>query len=544
MNKTSLLLLVAFFIGPVVAVRDCYYSDGQLFEPWKANEINEDECAWTQLGTGNQKPGSCTNKEVCLLNNGEAMTLNSTNPFQCGSHCCHIELSGCVGNSVAGPNFQRDGSCVLPRYCSNAVATDHTGGCGTNGYGQPLQCCVEQETHIETVTCSKRFTAAYRRIDRILDVAGDLTPERRTNFMPYIMETFDELRESCLPRGDCSASTYIAFTYNLLRDFTVEKPEDVYAKMQSALPQSTLSKIEDILFKNGYFDGQMTPEAFGRVVSTLWHDQDLNLARFNAGTCADWVRLSVAVLGEDNSWRCDDRWAKIHSYFTCRPTSETNLADCSGTAGACYLTSPVASENRCPAMALPSGNDECRQKYGGNAICCKKPSTTSSKLVFDHNEYRNVRVAIDTNITNDPSLIVKIKDQFTKASAMLYEATAQRALFRTVRIILPRTWDPSLANAERTDEKLLNAEFFIKPNVDIEGSNAKATINTVQVGFCGAQGFGTSLTENDLKSKMAAQNIVKHFSFNRYGIFREFPKNEREIQPWQGELIDFVQRLT
>ena len=532
MLKQSIIVAALFTISTIAShAHNCYYQDGYRFVPWGFNELSEHECAWKVIGTSLQKAGTCKNKEICQMNNGEPMKLNNTNPYQCGSdHCCYIKQDLCTGSSLNGNQQRATGSCVLPRYCASAVATDSKGSCSSNGYNEQLSCCVEPEQESTGVLCSKRYTSSFRRIDRVLDYFGDITSERITNFLPFVMETFDQLRESCLPRGDCSAATYMAFAYQLLRDFTTIQPDLVYDQIAQTVPEMTKVKIEKLFFGNTGFEGQMTPEAFGKFTSLLWHDKDLNLAQYTSGTCADWIRLSAAVRGVENAWQCDDRWAKIHGFFLCRPTSETNLGDCFGRDGACYLTG-----NQCPSdlEVLTEGNSECQNNYGLNAICCEKPKPTSTKMDFTHNEYRNVRVAIDSKIPNDPELLETIKNQFTKASAMLYEATGLRAIFRSVRIILPRKWDPTLANHKKTEEKPNKAEFQIKPNPKY-GNLDRPTIHTHQIGFCGARGFGTEMAIKDLETRMAAQNIVKHFSFNRYGIFREFPRDEREMNPMHG----------
>ena len=59
---------------------------------------------------------------------------------------------------------------------------------------------------------------------------------------------------------------------------------------------------------------------------------------------------------------------------------------------------------------------------------------------------------------------------------------------------------------------------------------------TIQPGYCGMRGMGTELTPSDLTGDIASNNIVKHWAFDRYGIFPEFPRLELEIDKYSGKL--------
>ncbi|KAL8558268.1 hypothetical protein ACOMHN_053653 [Nucella lapillus] len=88
-----------------------------------------------------------------------------------------------------------------------------------------------------------------------------------------------------------------------------------------------------------------------------------------------------------------------------------------------------------------------------------------SSVVLEHNEYTHLLVAVDDTVSDDPSLVDKIKTTFTKASAFLYVATNHRAVFRDVTILVPASWsNPSNAYSQATSQILNNADvIFTKP---------------------------------------------------------------------------------
>lgn len=389
--------------------------------------------------------------------------------------------------------------------------------------------------------CSPRYTKIFDRIDIVhneLEEEVVMTANRIVNFLPYAMKTFERLREKdrCVPLGDCSAAMYVAFFYHMLSDFTTMAPDAVIENMTRALPPTTNAKLLAKLGEQKY-NNYITPEAFGDMMDLLWEDKDLNLLQYSSGSCADWIRMAYAVRGPHHNWKCDQRWEKLITRQFCRPKHASNLDECAGGEGVCYIngeTDGVCGKQGLSEMTLY--NHECQRRYGQiPAFCCKKkpqdiPETT---MTFYSNEYHNLRIAIDPMVQESAELIANLKKTFTRASAMLYEATGFRAVFRSIRILLPHTWSANLATEPRGEEKVSGAEFYVKRDVnrDLDGiDSTRITMSTIQFGYCGSRGLGTQLTPRDISGKNSAANVVKHFAFNRYGIFREFPRSENELE--------------
>ncbi|KAK7089201.1 hypothetical protein V1264_024923 [Littorina saxatilis] len=85
-----------------------------------------------------------------------------------------------------------------------------------------------------------------------------------------------------------------------------------------------------------------------------------------------------------------------------------------------------------------------------------------SSIVLENNEFKHILVAINDNVADDPTLVQTIKDTFTKASAFLYAATNQRAVFRDVTILVPSTWsNNNNAYAKATSQVFNDADIII-----------------------------------------------------------------------------------
>ncbi|XP_076035110.1 calcium-activated chloride channel regulator 4-like [Oratosquilla oratoria] len=69
-----------------------------------------------------------------------------------------------------------------------------------------------------------------------------------------------------------------------------------------------------------------------------------------------------------------------------------------------------------------------------------RPSEGSSAVLED-NGFDDVVIAIGSEVSQDTVLLQSIKDAVVNASRILFEATSRRAFFRSVDILLPRSWD-------------------------------------------------------------------------------------------------------
>ncbi|PVD39200.1 hypothetical protein C0Q70_01828 [Pomacea canaliculata] len=86
-----------------------------------------------------------------------------------------------------------------------------------------------------------------------------------------------------------------------------------------------------------------------------------------------------------------------------------------------------------------------------------------SAITLQNNEYTNILVSISPEVSASSTLVATIKTTFTKASAILYQATNHRAVFRDVTILVPSTWptDPSYTAA--TTQVFSNSDIVFVP---------------------------------------------------------------------------------
>ena len=66
-----------------------------------------------------------------------------------------------------------------------------------------------------------------------------------------------------------------------------------------------------------------------------------------------------------------------------------------------------------------------------------------AKLELVDNGYEGVVILIKDTVKEDPDLIDSIKEVFTEASSVLFNATKHRAYFRDVTIVVPKKWRKS-----------------------------------------------------------------------------------------------------
>ncbi|XP_070557748.1 calcium-activated chloride channel regulator 4-like [Ptychodera flava] len=153
-------------------------------------------------------------------------------------------------------------------------------------------------------------------------------------------------------------------------------------------------------------------------------------------------------------------------------------------------------------------------------------------IVFNNNEYGGLLVAIHDSIPEDPYLIERIKTVFTDASRYLYNATEARAHFKNVTILIPRTWNESLADEAATTEKFCIANVVVdQPNPEY-GDNPYVK----QTKPCGKPGEYMHLTSRWLTDIAFAEYywgdsgkvVVHEWGHLRWGLFDEYATEDVE----------------
>ncbi|XP_070557749.1 calcium-activated chloride channel regulator 1-like [Ptychodera flava] len=153
-------------------------------------------------------------------------------------------------------------------------------------------------------------------------------------------------------------------------------------------------------------------------------------------------------------------------------------------------------------------------------------------IYFSNNEYTGLLVAIHESIPEDPYLIERIKTVFTDASSSLYGATEARAHFKNVTILIPRTWNESLADEAATTEKFCIANVVVdQPNPEY-GDNPYVK----QIQPCGQPGEYMHLTSQWLTDVAYSEYywgdsgkvIVHEWGHLRWGLFDEYATDDYE----------------
>ncbi|XP_038649697.1 calcium-activated chloride channel regulator 1-like [Scyliorhinus canicula] len=150
----------------------------------------------------------------------------------------------------------------------------------------------------------------------------------------------------------------------------------------------------------------------------------------------------------------------------------------------------------------------------------------SSGAKLENNGYRDLVIAINPRIKNDPNLIKSIQDIVTAASDYLHRATKQQVYFSDVKILLPRTWSLSSSSIHRP-----RTESYEKADVIIAEPYLKYGDEpyTQQYGGCGEKGQYIHFTPNFILNSSLTQIygpkdkvFVHEWAHLQWGVFDEY----------------------
>ena len=91
--------------------------------------------------------------------------------------------------------------------------------------------------------------------------------------------------------------------------------------------------------------------------------------------------------------------------------------------------------------------------------------STNSKSTLSENGYMNLVVGISPDVPENPDVIDQIKHLMVEASRELLIATRNRAYFKQIKILLPKTW----TNTEF--DQPLEGEFFEDAEIRVDRPN-------------------------------------------------------------------------
>nr|XP_006816588.1 PREDICTED: calcium-activated chloride channel regulator 1-like [Saccoglossus kowalevskii] len=146
-----------------------------------------------------------------------------------------------------------------------------------------------------------------------------------------------------------------------------------------------------------------------------------------------------------------------------------------------------------------------------------------SNIYLLDNEYHNIVIGIEENVAEDTDLIDRIRKIFTEASADLYEATNHRAFFKSIFILVPKSWSDHHDYIAPRFESLRTSDVIVFDHVI-------AVPYVSNVHQCGVAGDRMHLTRQYIMEEDTScdygpygKAIVKEWGHLRWGVFEEHP---------------------
>ncbi|RXN39285.1 epithelial chloride channel -like protein [Labeo rohita] len=151
-------------------------------------------------------------------------------------------------------------------------------------------------------------------------------------------------------------------------------------------------------------------------------------------------------------------------------------------------------------------------------------SSTSTGIKLDGNGYVDVVIAISSRVSQDNTLIDKIKDMVTEGSLHLYEALDKKVYLKEATILVPPQWNSKDFTRART-------ESFEKARIRIDNPNPAYGDEpyTNRYGKCGIEGEYIHVTPNFLRNNTLTKPygskgrvFVHEWADLRWGIYDEY----------------------
>ncbi|XP_070541346.1 calcium-activated chloride channel regulator 4A-like [Ptychodera flava] len=163
-------------------------------------------------------------------------------------------------------------------------------------------------------------------------------------------------------------------------------------------------------------------------------------------------------------------------------------------------------------------------------VHCWLPSNGSPQQIsLVNNGYTGILIGIEENVAENPDLIEKIKEVFIAGSGDLYTATRNRAYFKEITILVPKSWSDSPTYDPLTYERYDKCKIKIA-----EGEDNEPYVSGIQE--CGVGGEYMHLTPQYIMDPSvqclygtAGRLIVHEWGHLRYGVYDEYPKGRDPI---------------
>ncbi|XP_004603681.2 calcium-activated chloride channel regulator 4A-like [Sorex araneus] len=152
----------------------------------------------------------------------------------------------------------------------------------------------------------------------------------------------------------------------------------------------------------------------------------------------------------------------------------------------------------------------------------------SSLIELKDNGYEGIIIAINPEVPENETLITKIQDMVTEASAYLFKATENRIYFKNVNILIPDTWKSKPQYMRPGRESYKHATVIIAPPA-LPGRDEPYTRHFSQ---CGEKGEYIHLTPDFLLGNKqneygpSGRLLVHEWAHLRWGVFDEYNEDE------------------
>ncbi|XP_047476067.1 calcium-activated chloride channel regulator 3A-1-like [Penaeus chinensis] len=169
-------------------------------------------------------------------------------------------------------------------------------------------------------------------------------------------------------------------------------------------------------------------------------------------------------------------------------------------------------------------------------VATAEVAATEANVELKDNGYEGVLVAIAPSVDESYAgdVIASIKRTISDASEVLFKATQQRAFFRDVKILLPKTWTKTPSDAVALNENFDESDIRVDVGTGVYGNQP----HTEQPGGCGDPGLYIHLTPEYLVDDKVSgvwgprsKVLVHEWAKLRWGVFDEFGYPNDEIYP-------------
>uniref|UniRef100_A0A8D0DVI5 VWFA domain-containing protein n=1 Tax=Salvator merianae TaxID=96440 RepID=A0A8D0DVI5_SALMN len=149
---------------------------------------------------------------------------------------------------------------------------------------------------------------------------------------------------------------------------------------------------------------------------------------------------------------------------------------------------------------------------------------TGSMVKLQNGGFENIVIAIKPGIREDARIVSSIKGMIKEASSYLFSATKERFYIKSVKVVIPFTWQSKPEYGRVTTESFEKADVIVADPYLKYGDDPY----TLQYGGCGEPGRYIHFTPNFLtndKQEGQGRIFVREWAHLRWGVFDEYNMN-------------------